>query len=306
MTASIEPATGARTPRHDTVSSRQREKDIERLADLIAARAPVTLLCGAGCSTASGIPDYRDNNGDWKQRRPMQFQEFMSGEAARRRYWARSMVGWPRFAAASPNAAHRALAELERRGYVHTLITQNVDDLHRRAGQRRLIDLHGRLVEVVCTGCAAITPRSALQERLTRLNRRFARILDGGAAAAVASAADGDAALESGYDDFSVPPCARCGGVLKPNVVFFGEAVPRARVDAAFGALAASGLLLVVGSSLMVYSGYRFCRAARERGIPIVIVNRGRTRADAEAELGIRGDCAPILGAILDRLPGSR
>lgn len=276
---------------------------IDRLARMILENKPATLLCGAGCSTASGLPDYRDANGDWKQRRPMQFQEFMSGDAARRRYWARSMIGWPRFSTAEPNPAHRVLVELERRGYIHTLIAQNVDDLHRRAGQRRVIDLHGRLAEVVCVDCGHITPRDAMQQRLLRLNRSFPRRGHGGTSAV--SAADGDVMLEHGFDDFSLVHCARCGGILKPNVVFFGEAVPRARVQSAFEAVHASRMLLVVGSSLMVYSGYRFCRAARQRGMPMAIVNHGRTRADGEADLKLSGDCAHVFEAVLERLPVS-
>jgi NAD-dependent SIR2 family protein deacetylase len=276
--------------------------EVGRLADMISDRSPITILCGAGCSTASGIPDYRDNSGSWKQKRPMQFAEFMSGTRSRRRYWARSMVGWPRFAAARPNAVHYHLATLERLGHVHTLVTQNVDGLHRTAGQRRVIDLHGRLAQVVCTDCGAVTSRRALQERLARLNPDFHLRIQNGAARFAATAADGDAVLESGYEDFKLADCAGCGGILKPNVVFFGEAVPAHRVERAYTAVGESGLLLVVGSSLMVFSGYRFCRAATAHGIPLSIINRGRTRADGEADLKIEADCAAVLGDIVRRL----
>ncbi len=276
---------------------------IAALATLIRRHAPVTVLCGAGCSTASGIPDYRDENGGWKQRQPMQFAEFMSGAGSQRRYWARSMVGWTRFRAAEPNAAHRALVSLERNGYVHTLIAQNVDDLHRRAGQLNVIDLHGRLAEVVCTRCGGREARDAFQQRMVALNPAYHRRMSGTSGAHVATVADGDAVVESGYDDLAVAPCLDCAGVLKPDVVFFGEAVPAKRVEAAYAAVAAAGALLVVGSSLMVYSGYRFARAARAQGKPLAIVNRGRTRADDEATLKIEQDCATVLEALLERLP---
>lgn len=288
MTAATEAAPGGRPAPFDA--------RLEALAALIRRHSPVTVLTGAGVSTASGIPDYRDGDGRFKQRSPMQYREFMSGEAARRRYWARSFVGWPRFAAARPNGAHLALAELAVRGHVHALVTQNVDGLHRRAGQARVIDLHGRLAEVVCIGCGAVIPRAALQQRLARLNPGFEAV-------GVAAAADGDAQLEHGYHDFAVADCAACGGVLKPNVVFFGEAVPRSRVERAFAAVAAGGALLVVGSSLMVFSGYRFCREAHARGAPVIVVNRGRTRADGEAGLKIEDDCGAVLGALVSLLP---
>ncbi len=276
---------------------------IEALRRLLVEHAPVTVLCGAGCSTASGIPDYRDADGAWKQRQPMQFAEFMSGLPSRRRYWARSMVGWPRFRAARPNATHHALVELERRGYVQALITQNVDDLHRRAGQRRVIDLHGRLADVVCTACGASEPRDDFQQRMMAINVEYRRRVADRHGRHVATVADGDAAVESGYDELAVADCACCGGVLKPDVVFFGEAVPPPRVARAYAAVEAGGALLVVGSSLMVYSGYRFARAAKAAGKPLAIVNRGRTRADAEADLKIEHDCAAVLDALVRRLP---
>jgi NAD-dependent SIR2 family protein deacetylase len=290
---------------HPSVGDREADASaIERLAVMIRTNSPLTLLCGAGCSTASGIPDYRDATGAWKQRQPMQFREFMSHEGARRRYWARSMVGWPRFSAARPNDTHRALAELERRGYVHSLIAQNVDDLHRRAGQQEVIDLHGRLAQVICLECGSVTPRRALQQRLVRLNREYWRRACE-MASRIATAADGDAMLDGEFKDFSLAYCAHCDGVLKPHVVFFGEVVPRPVVERAFAAVSAARMLLVVGSSLMVYSGYRFCRAARQRDIPIAIVNRGRTRADADADLKLDADCAAVLTAVLRHLPST-
>lgn len=275
---------------------------IDQLARQVAAHAPVLVLGGAGLSTASGIPDYRDVDGRWKQPPPMNHGEFMSSPAARRRYWARSMVGWPRMRDARPNGSHHALAALERMGYLHTLVTQNVDALHRDAGQARLIALHGELARVACTGCGASMARDLLQRRMGEANPVF---VEGLAASAgrVASAADGDAALDDGYHDLVLVDCRRCGGVLKPDVVFFGESVPAARVARVHEALAHSGALLVVGSSLMVYSGYRFVRAARAAGKPVWLVNRGRTRADDEATLKIDHDCQVVLEALVQRLP---
>ena len=246
------------------------------------------VLTGAGCSTAAGIPDYRDANGAWKHKPPVQFQDFMASPATRQRYWARSMVGWLRVAAAAPTAAHLALAALERSSVVAKLVTQNVDGLHQRAGSETVIDLHGRLDAVACMGCAARTPRAVLQAELVARNPRWAGLTADGAP-------DGDARLEGPFDDFDVPACVRCGGILKPDVVFFGENVPKPRVTECYEALAAADGLLVVGSSLMVFSGYRFCLAAAEAGKPLAVVNRGRTRADEIATVKVDGDCGEIL-----------
>ncbi len=265
---------------------------IGRLADLLRSRGPAVLLTGAGCSTASGIPDYRDRNGRWKQSRPMQHQEFMNSESARRRYWGRSALGWPRFARARPGVAHFALAELQQAGWVATTITQNVDGLHQRAGQRRVIDLHGRLDAVVCTGCGRRRSRRGFQQRLLQSNPGLAGF---SGAAAPASRADGDVDLERDFTGLQIPSCTACGGIIKPDVVFFGDVVPAARVEAAFAAVAECGMLLVVGSSLMVFSGYRFCRRARELGRPLAIVGLGRTRADDDADLKVSGDCGEVL-----------
>jgi NAD-dependent SIR2 family protein deacetylase len=244
-----------------------------RLHRWLAGRRRVFALTGAGCSTASGIPDYRDEQGEWKRRPPVMIQAFRSEAATYRRYWARAYAGWPRFTAATPGAAHRAFAAWERTGTLACLVTQNVDGLHQRAGSRAVIDLHGRLDDVVCLGCAARTSRAALQAAMADAN-------PGWLAAAVA-APDGDADIDPAeIATFAVPRCERCGGLLKPDVVFFGENVPAVRVEAARDALACADALLVAGSSLMVYSGFRFARLAHEAGLPIAIVNRGRTRAD--------------------------
>lgn len=268
-----------------------------QLARFLDKYARLTVLSGAGCSTASGIPEYRDDNGQWKHARPMQYTEFMGSEAARRRYWARSYAGWRRVAEASPNAAHHALARLEGAGVVDTLVTQNVDNLHRRAGSRCIIDLHGVLDNVRCTACGDIGSRAALQERLESLNPQASTN-------AVTIGPDGDAQVPGGIDGFIVPDCENCGGILKPDVVFFGESVPRERVELAYGSLRRANALLVVGSSLMVFSGFRFVRQAHADGQPIAVVNRGRTRADEIATLRLNADCGSLLADAANRLAG--
>ena len=251
------------------------------------------VLTGAGCSTDSGIPDYRDHNGDWKRAQPVMLQRFLSDDSTRKRYWARSLVGWQRMHAAQPNDAHRALASLERQGRVELLVTQNVDGLHQAAGSRDVVDLHGRIDVVRCLGCADRLPRAAVQAELLRRNPRFAD-LD------AAIAPDGDADLESrAFDSFDVPACAHCGGMLKPDVVFFGEGVPKARVDTAMAAVQRADAMLIVGSSLMVYSGYRFAQAMAAAGKPIAALNMGRTRADDLLALKVTERCTDALQFLL-------
>jgi NAD-dependent SIR2 family protein deacetylase len=265
------------------------ERGLDSLVRFASRHPRLLVLTGAGCSTGSGIPDYRDANGRWKHRRPVSFADFTASAAIRRRYWAGSLVGWPRVHAARPNAAHDALARLEARGRIPTLVTQNVDGLHQKAGSRRVIDLHGRLDVVECLGCGVTVDRADLQSLLVRWNPAF-----GGHAAA--GAPDGDAGVElADHALLRVPDCPECGGVLKPGVVFFGESVPRHRVEAVLRALEAADALLVVGTSLMVWSGYRFCLAARALGRPIAAVNHGRTRADPLLDLRVADDCAAVL-----------
>lgn len=254
----------------------------------------VFVLTGAGCSTASGIPDYRDTDGQWKRTPPVTYQAFTGDARINARYWARSFIGWPRMAQAHPNDVHRALARYENDGRISSLITQNVDGLHQRAGSRDVIDLHGRIDAVVCLGCAAQQPRAAVQEQLAAMNPDWAGL-------EAETAPDGDADLDGhDFSRFRVPACGHCGGMLKPDVVFYGENVPRARYHQAQAALTASDAVLVVGSSLMVYSGYRFVRQAAEAGLPIAILNRGRTRADDLASLKLEADAGATLSAALD------
>ena len=248
----------------------------ELLADLVAD-GDVVVLSGAGLSTESGIPDYRGETGRRRRAEPMTYQRFVGGAEARRRYWARSHLGWRHIARARPNAGHRAVAELQRRGLVTGIITQNVDGLHQAAGARDVIELHGSLDRVLCLGCGRRSPRQDLHERLTAAN-------PGWHAESAVVNPDGDVALD---DDqvagFRVVGCASCGGVLKPDVIFFGENVPAPRVRACFDLTGRAATLLVLGSSLTVMSGYRFVRHAAALNIPVAIVNRGPTRGDGEA-----------------------
>jgi NAD-dependent SIR2 family protein deacetylase len=256
----------------------------EALRDFVKRHSRLFVLGGAGCSTDSGIPDYRDERGEWKRVRPVMYQDFMGSAAVRQRYWARSLVGWQRFGTALPGPAHHALARLEQQGRVELLVTQNVDRLHQGAGSERVVDLHGRLDQVRCMGCERRSSREALQGRLLAVNPAIAGL-------SARQAPDGDADLElSDLSGFQVPACPACGGILKPDVVFFGENVPHARVAVAMRALARADAMLVVGSSLMVYSGYRFVQTAVARPIPVACVNLGRTRADDLLTLKV---CAP-------------
>ena len=251
------------------------------------------VLTGAGCSTGSGIPDYRDLDRQWKRPPPVTLQDFMGSAATRQRYWARSMLGWPVMAGAQPNAGHQALAALEHAGRITALVTQNVDGLHAAAGSSKVVDLHGRLDSVRCMDCGALSTRAELQQRLGDHNGRWAQL-------GAAPAPDGDADLEGeDFSTFIVPACRQCGGVLKPDVVFYGEGVPRTRVHSVQTALAAADGLLVVGSSLSVYSGLRFVHEAAQQGKPIVAINRGHMRGAEYLQLQVQLDCMPTLQSLL-------
>lgn len=268
----------------------------KELADFLVRHGSIAVVSGAGVSTASGIPDYRDRNGDWKHAQPIQYQDFVGNMDDRKRYWARSYVGWQRFSGARPNAAHYALADLEATGKVDTLITQNVDRLHSAAGSRRVIDLHGDLSLVRCLSCNAISDRWDYQQQLKVAN-------PGWHAEVFRFRPDGDAELaDKGHDEFSVPDCEVCGGTVKPDVVMFGETVPKERVDSATMAIDRAEALLVVGSSLMLFSGFRFARQAGEQQKPIALINQGRTRADDIAALKVEADCGNVLSAAVDLL----
>jgi NAD-dependent SIR2 family protein deacetylase len=263
------------------------------LQDFVHRHQRLFVLTGAGCSKNSGIPDYRDVDGNWKRQQPVTYQAFMADEATRQRYWARSLIGWRRFGRALPNDAHHALARLEAIGRSEVVLTQNVDRLHQAAGSQKVIDLHGRLDLVRCMGCEQKTARGELQDELTRLNADWIN-LDAD------SAPDGDADLDAhDFGTFNVPACQLCAGILKPDVVFFGESVPRDFVEAAVGHLQRADGMLVVGSSLMVYSEFRFAQMADRAGIPIVAVNLGRTRADQMLTLKVEQSCERALAFLL-------
>jgi NAD-dependent SIR2 family protein deacetylase len=261
------------------------------LSEFIQRHPRLAVLTGAGVSTGSGIPDYRDEQGEWKRARPVEFRPFMTRPEVRQRYWSRSTVGWPIIGRAQPNAAHRAIARLERLGFASLVITQNVDGLHQAAGSHNVIDLHGRLDVVRCMQCGHSLPRGEFQRQLLADNPAWSE-LEGRVAP------DGDVDLERDHGDFVVPACARCGGILKPDVVFFGESVPRERVTRAFDGVTQADALLVVGSSLMVYSGFRFAEAATAAGKPIAAINLGRTRADHLFALKISEPCGEVLDGI--------
>jgi NAD-dependent SIR2 family protein deacetylase len=268
---------------------------LDDLTDFVAGARALVVLTGAGCSTASGIPAYRNEHGAWQHPRPVLLPEFLRQHAVRQRYWGRSIVGWRRFAAAAPNGAHHSLAALGATGRITALVTQNVDRLHQRAGSTAVIDLHGRLDLVQCLDCGTRLDRAAVQAELEALNPAWP-------AATPIPGPDGDADLgETDYSSFQVPDCRRCGGLLKPAVVFFGESIPAATTAAAVDAFTRADAVLVIGSSLMVYSGFRLVRDAAARGIPVASITRGRTRADDLMGLRIDADCSGALARLVNR-----
>lgn len=265
----------------------------EQLNEFIASHERVFVLTGAGISTASGIPDYRDRAGEWKHQKPMEYRDFVATHAARQRYWTRSWFGWQRFSQARPNAAHYALARMEQLGRLTATVTQNVDGLQQRAGSRQVIELHGSLDQVICLSCGSSVERIQMQQALSERNSWLAGLVG-------EMAPDGDAQLRDIDDSWlQVPDCEACGGSLKPSVVFFGESVPRERVQQCHDALARSDAMLVIGSSLMVYSGFRFVREACRRGIPVAAINRGKTRADDLLDHKFDLDCTAALEQVL-------
>ncbi|MFE2057013.1 NAD-dependent protein deacetylase [Streptomyces sp. NPDC056465] len=267
--------------------------DLEPLADALVSRG-VLVLSGAGISTESGIPDYRGEGGSLSRHTPMTYQDFTADAQARRRYWARSHLGWRTFGRARPNAGHRAVAAFERHGLLSGVITQNVDGLHQAAGSEGVVELHGSLDRVVCLTCGTFSPRRELARRLEEANAGFAPV-------AAAMNPDGDADLtDEQVGDFHVVPCTVCGGILKPDVVFFGEAVPPSRVELCRSLVREASSLLVLGSSLTVMSGLRFVRQADQAGTPVLIVNRDPTRGDRHALTRI----ALPLGAALSTVAG--
>ena len=268
----------------------------QKLFEFLEQMQSCFVLTGAGISTASGIPDYRDNNRQWKHQQPMQFQEFAASLAAQQRYWARSAVGWQRVRQAQPNAAHRALVSLEKEKKLSLLVTQNVDGLHQRAGSSELIDLHGNLDQVICLDCGRKQERAIVQRWMMENNTDLSH-------ASALTAPDGDAYLKDiDVSTIKTPKCKHCSGALKPDVVFFGENVPKPRVEACFDALKRSDAMLVIGSSLSVFSGLRFVRQAKVLKLPIAMINIGQSRADDLITLKIEGNCNDILPELVGRL----
>ncbi|XP_068599016.1 NAD-dependent protein lipoamidase sirtuin-4, mitochondrial [Brachionichthys hirsutus] len=270
-------------------------RSLELMQGFVSRAKRLLVISGAGLSTESGIPDYRSEGvGLYARtdRRPVQHAEFVRSARSRQRYWARNFVGWPQFSSRQPNCAHGALQWWEEAGKLHWLVTQNVDALHLKAGNQRLTELHGSSHRVICLGCGALTPRKALQTQFVRLN-------PGWTAQAGAVAPDGDVFIEDEQVlHFRVPSCEDCGGILKPDVTFFGDSVTKARVRLVHDRLEESDAVLVAGSSLQVYSGYRFLLAASDRNIPVAILNIGPTRADHLAQLKVSGRCGEVLSSI--------
>ena len=269
--------------------------------DLLALieKGHVAVLTGAGISTGSGIPDYRGPTGAARPSTPMTYQEFTGSQSARQRYWARSHVGWRFITGTRPNDGHRAVTELQRGGLLDGVVTQNVDGLHQAAGTTGVIELHGTLTDVICLSCREVSSREELDERLTLANPTWER---GSGSDGPAIKPDGDVELDD-VSGFEIVDCQRCGGLLKPDVVFFGETVPRDRVDRTYALVSSASSLLVLGSSLKVMSGYRFVLHARKLGIPVAIVNQGATRGDAQVGQGdVRVD-AELSSTLTKMLP---
>ena len=268
---------------------------VSELAWLLRGKRAL-VLTGAGASTDSGIPDYRGPEGSLRRRNPITFSEYMRDDAARRRYWARSTIGWPVIAAVEPNTTHDVVARLEAKRLATGVVTQNVDGLHSKAGSKSVVELHGNLGRVVCLDCGATVPRGDLQERMLRDNPGW-RLWQ------AEEAPDGDAELpEELTREFAVPACEACGGILKPDVVFFGENVPAARVERVFSMVEECEALIVLGSSLTVYSGYRFVEYAARLGKPLGIVNLGETRADSLATMRIDAPLAEVMPVLAEAL----
>jgi NAD-dependent SIR2 family protein deacetylase len=271
-------------------------EQLERLLQLMADQ-PFAVLTGAGISTPSGIPDYRNNQGVRRGRQPMMYQEFLSAPQSRRRYWARAMLGWPRVRQARPNVAHEALASLQNKQQLSALITQNVDTLHDQAGSHDVIELHGSLHRVLCLDCGERSERDSIQRLMEAQNPYLAGV-------DAVQAPDGDTLLDPAFEArFQVPHCPRCAGErMKPDVVFFGENVAQATAAKAMAAVDQAAGLLVVGSSLMAYSAFRLCRAVADQGKPLIAINLGKTRADDLLDLKIEESCEQILPLLAQRL----
>ncbi|MCL4115011.1 UNVERIFIED_CONTAM: hypothetical protein GTU68_036125 [Idotea baltica] len=270
--------------------------DLEKLIYALSDKRKIWILTGAGISAPSGIPTYRDDKGEWKSANPIQHKEFIEHKSYRQRYWARSMVGWKLTGKAKPNATHHAITALQRTNKISQIVTQNVDGLHNAAGTENIIDLHGRLSEIKCLDCDEISKRKDYQPRLVENNPE----LDDYKAAIMP---DGDANVEDfDMSKINIPPCKNCGGVLMPNVIFFGGMVPKKRVQKAFSTLAESDCILVIGSSLKVFSGYRFPLWASQNNLPLYAVNQGEMRGMDLFDIVVRDPCEEAIPQIATKL----
>ncbi|MFK7864519.1 MAG: NAD-dependent protein deacetylase [Pseudohongiellaceae bacterium] len=270
-------------------SQRSLSNSVSELGEFLRTASKMVVITGAGISSGSGIPTYRDDNGNWKSSRPIQHGEFMRTHSVRQRYWARSYSGWPTINEAAPNHAHAALAKLEAKGVVRGLVTQNVDRLHQRAGHKRVIDLHGRLDQVLCMDCGAISTRAEVQQWLQENNPQLSEGVG-------LTRPDGDADVDDSLvDTVNVPNCERCAGLLKPNVVFYGSSVEKSIVSDIYEKIELSDAVLIVGSSLTVFSSFRFCKFAHEKGIPLLCINQGLTRADDLYKIKVAEPCGKAL-----------
>lgn len=282
----------------------------QELTSFLKLNKNIIVLTGAGASTDSGVPDYRGPKGIYRSRpdyRPIMYQEFMTSSLARKRYWARSFLGWPKLYKAQPNKCHHALSQLQKEGMISSLITQNVDGLHQEAGSKNVLELHGSLKDVVCQSCHGIVDRSQLQVELERLNPSLLEldlILTNQTNGDIASSMnpDGDSDVDFDYSNIKVPSCPACFSVLKPNVVFFGENMKDNVRDESFKRINESSALLIVGSSLTVFSAFRLVKVAYERQIPIAILNLGITRGDRFSNLKIDANCSSVLSQVFQNL----
>lgn len=285
-----------------TLTQSQPEEISERakdLAEFFNTHSNVLVLTGAGISVPSGIPEYRDENGNWKHSRPVQYKEFMRSALVYRRYWARSTLGWRVMGRAAPNAAHRALAQLEAANLIDCVVTQNVDRLHTRAGQRDVVNLHGHLGTASCQQCHLQVEREALQEHLEASNADWLAEYR----TPVSQKPDGDVAMEDAAHDRFVPPtCISCNGLIKPDVVFFGENIPASTSETVRARQANADALLVIGSSLIVFSGFRIARDFHQRSLPIGLINPGKTRADELVSFKYTDDASRLLPQVVELL----
>lgn len=276
------------------------QKLVAELKTFIHQQPRLLIITGAGCSKASGIPTYRNADGDWQAATPIQHQAFTQRMSERRRYWLRSFFGWQVMSRAQPNSTHHAIAELETRGYCQHLVTQNVDGLHQQAGHTSMSELHGGIARVICLGCGEVSKRADMQ---ARLQQAIPKALQAKVSKKHQLLADGDYSVDDDLDlNYAIPACLTCDGTLKPDVVFYGGSVAKPLVESIYQQLNQSDSILVVGSSLQVFSSYRFCRRAAELSKPICILNDGTTRADELASLKINEDCGSVLGKLLDVL----